>query len=206
VTIYRDGLPDIFLEFDGGELATRSRRQVIEASLTYEPATGVIEVVANVRDIRQAFVRYFAENLLNIQVGSNRLPLRRYDLSVLRRPHLFPTDSKDGIESVRVTLLRLMPFDAVGERVMLECMHDASKTIWQMAADHFGENDPLHNGWIITQVKLVIKFRPTATMTRGRSLPLTISMPHGCDLKDRTEVERLVGDKYLRLWGILNNV
>jgi hypothetical protein len=43
-------------------------------------------------------------------------------------------------------------------------------------------------------------------MTRGRTLPLTISMPNGCDLKDRTEVERLVGDKYLRRWGILENV
>ena len=99
-----------------------------------------------------------------------------------------------------------MPFGTTGERVMLECVHDASKTIWQMAAEHFEDNDPLRHGWIVTQAKLVIKFRPTATMTRGRSLPLTISMPHGCDLKDRTEVERLVGDKYLRRWGILDNV
>jgi hypothetical protein len=205
-TIYRDGLPDIFLEFDGGELATRSRRPVIEASLTYEPATGVIEVVANKKETRQAFVRYFAESLLRVELGSNRLPLRRYDLASLRRPHQFPTDPGDGIESVRVTCLRLMPFGTTGERVMLECVHDTSKTIWQMAAEHFGDNDPLRHSWIVTQAKLVIKFRPTATMTRGRSLPLTISIPHGCDLKDRTEVERLVGDKYLRRWGVLDNV
>ena len=205
-TIYRDGLPDIVLEFDGGELATRSRRPVIEASLTYEPATGVVEVVANKKETRQAFVRYFAESLLGVELGSNRLPLRRYDLASLRRPHQFHTDPGDGIESVRVTCLRLMPFGTTGERVMLECVHDASKTIWQMAAEHFEDNDPLRHGWIVTQAKLVIKFRPTATMTRGRSLPLTISMPHGCDLKDRTEVERLVGDKYLRRWGILDNV
>lgn len=204
-TIYRDGLPDFFLEFDDGQLATRSRRPVIEASLTYEQATGVIEVVAGVKETRQAFVHYFAEHLLGIKLGSDRLPLRRYDLAVLRRPYHFPTDPQDGIESVRVTCLRLMPFGTVSERVTLECMRDASKTIWQMAAEHFGDNDPLR-GWIVTQAKLVIKFRPTATMTRGRSLPLTISMPHGCDLKDRTEAERLIGDKYLRRWGILDNV
>jgi hypothetical protein len=175
-------------------------------SLTYEPATGVIEVIANVKETRQAFVRYFAENLLGIELGSDRLPLRRYDLAALRRPYHFPSDPQDGIESVRVACLRLMPFGTAGERVTLECMHDASKTIWQMAAEHFGDNDPLRHGWVVTQVKLVIKFRPTATITRGRSLPLTISMPHGCDLKDRIEAERLIGDKYLRIWGILENV
>jgi hypothetical protein len=205
-TIYRDGLPDIFLEFNDGQLATRSRRPVIEASLTYEAAAGVIEVIANAKDTRQAFVRHFAELLLGIELGPDRLTLRRYDLAALLRPYHFPTDPQDGIESVRVTCLRLMPFGTAGERMTLECMHDASKTIWQMAAEHFGDNDPLRHGWVVTQAKLIIKFRPTATMTRGRSLPLTISMPHGCDLKDRIEAERLVGDKYLRIWGILENV
>jgi hypothetical protein len=28
-------------------------------------------------------------------------------------------------------------------------------------------------------------------------------MPHGCDLKDMTPQERLIGEKYLRRWGIL---
>ena len=31
-------------------------------------------------------------------------------------------------------------------------------------------------------------------------------MPHGCDLKDRTERERMVGAKYLRRWGIVCDV
>jgi hypothetical protein len=206
LTIYRDGLPDTFLEFDGGQLATRSRRPVIEASLTYEPEAGVIEVVASRKETRQAFVRHFATHLLGIESGSDSLPLRRYDLALLKRPYNFPTDPQDGIESVRVTCLRLMPINTAGERVMVECMHDASRTIWHMAAEHFGDKNPLNHSWIITQAKLVIKFRPTPAMTRGRSLPMTISMPHGCDLKDRTEAERLVGDKYLRRWGFLRDV
>jgi len=31
-------------------------------------------------------------------------------------------------------------------------------------------------------------------------------MPHGCNLKDQTEEEQLIGEKYLRRWGILNDV
>ena len=40
---------------------------------------------------------------------------------------------------------------------------------------------------------------------RGRTLPLTITMPHGCNLKDQTEREQLIGEKYLREWGILRD-
>jgi hypothetical protein len=31
-------------------------------------------------------------------------------------------------------------------------------------------------------------------------------MPAGCDLKDRTERERMIGEKYLRRWGIVRDV
>jgi hypothetical protein len=30
-------------------------------------------------------------------------------------------------------------------------------------------------------------------------------MPHGCSLKDMTPHERLIGEKYLRRWGILTD-
>jgi hypothetical protein len=32
---------------------------------------------------------------------------------------------------------------------------------------------------------------------------VTITMPNGCDLKGKTDRERLIGDKYLRRWGLL---
>jgi hypothetical protein len=34
-------------------------------------------------------------------------------------------------------------------------------------------------------------------------LPITITTPHGCDLKERTDRERLIGDKYLPRWGLV---
>ena len=75
-----------------------------------------------------------------------------------------------------------------------------------MAAERFGPGDPLAGGWIATQTKLTIKFHPKAGARRGRTLPLTITMPHGCNLKDQTEEEQLIGEKYLRRWGILRDV
>jgi hypothetical protein len=205
-TVYRDGRLDDFLEFVNGTLDRRPRRPVYEAALTYEKSNGVIEVVANDRESRENFVRLFARELLGSEFNEKRIPWRRYDLAILLRPYDFPTDPQDGIESVRVSQLRLMPMDTVGERVTLECTRDTSHTIWQMASAHFGSADPLAGGWVATQAKLSIRFHPEAGSRRGRTLPLTITMPHGCDLKDRTERERMIGDKYLRRWSIVNDV
>ena len=99
-----------------------------------------------------------------------------------------------------------MPVDAPGERVTLECMRQATQSIWQIAHKRFGANNPLLGGWLVTQAKLTIRFHPEPGSRRGRTLPLTITMPHGCDLKDRTERERMIGDKYLRRWGIVRDV
>jgi hypothetical protein len=166
----------------------------------------VIEVVAKDRERREALVRMFARDLLATEFQQERIPLRQYDLSILMSPFTFPTDPADGIDTVRVNLLRLMPMDRAAERVTLECMRQSGDTIWNMAREHFHNANPLAGGWVVTQAKLTIKFHPIGTSRRGRTLPLTITMPHGCDLKDRTQHERIVGNKYLSEWGILRDI
>ena len=203
ITVYREGLPDDQFAFDEGELVRRAYRPVFEAAMTYEPASGVIEVVANDRESRAEMAQYLARDLLGVEFRDEKVPMRRYDLTVLLAPHAFPTDIEDGIERVDVRQLRLMPIDAVGERVTLEAMSKAERDIWSMAEARLGPDNPLTGGWVATQAKLVIKFQPKPGARRGRTLPLTITMPHGCNLKDQTEEEQLIGEKYLRRWGVV---
>jgi hypothetical protein len=59
--------------------------------------------------------------------------------------------------------------------------------------------------WIVTRARFTIKFHPGPDSSRGKSLTLTVTMPHGCNLKDMTAQERLIGKKYLRHWGILTD-
>ena len=205
IAIYREGLPDDFLEFDNGDLVLRARRPVFEAALTYEPDSGVIEVVAKDRESRQDLVRFLARDLLGVEFQQERLPFRQYDLSGLLRRHQFPTDPADGIDSVTVNQLRLMPLDSAGERVTLECLRRFDRTIWDMARERFGDADPLLGGWVVTQARLTIRFHPNGESRKGRTLPLIVTMPHGCNLKDQTEREQMVGEKYLRRWGILRD-
>jgi hypothetical protein len=206
VTIYRDGAADDFLEFENGSLVRRPRRPVYEAALTYEPATGVVEVVSPDRESRAEIARIFARELLSAEFEGERIKLRRYDLSVLFRTFDFPTDPDDGIESVQVKLLRLMPVESPGERYTLECLRKATRSIWDAAARRFGDSNPLDGGYLITQVRLTIRFHAAPADGSGRTLPVTITMPNGCDLKGKTDRERLVGEKYLRRWGFLCDV
>lgn len=204
VTIYREGRPDDLLRFDEkGALVRQAYRPVFEAAITYEPATGGIEVVAGDKETRLEIVKAAVTYLLGIEFTENRLPLRRYDLSVLLLPHDFPVDPEDGVEGVEVRELRLMPIDDSSRRVTLETMARADGTIWSMAEEMFDDRTPLRDGFVVTRARLVVKLAKRPGGERRRTLMLTITWPHGCDLKDRTATEQMIGEKYLRRWRIL---
>ncbi len=204
VTVFRDGLAEDFPEFVDGKLDWRSRRPVYEAALTYEAKSGVVEVVAENREIRKHLIEIFVRDLLGVS-EHEPLPFREFDLDPLLRHCKLSTDPRDGIESVRVTMLRLQPFDNPGERITLECSSKEAGAIWDMANSHFGKTNPLMVGFVVTQAKLVIRFHPEGDARRGKTLPLTVTMPHGCDLKDRTQREILIGEKYLKKWKLLSD-
>ena len=199
--IYHEGRSTERKAFVEGRLDRLADHPVIEAAITYERLTGAIEVVAKNRDSRRDFVRMFVVHLLGLSSKATGLPVRQYTLNQLRRPFAFSTDPEDNIEQVRVTLLRLEPLDSQAERVTLECMRRAGRNIWELAHERFREHDPLEDGFAITKACLTLTFKGSGP----RTLPVTITAS-GCDLKDRTGREQLIGDKYLRRWGLLQNV
>nr|WP_221238520.1 hypothetical protein [Roseospira visakhapatnamensis] len=206
VTIYREGRPDDLLRFDDkGALVRQSYRPVFEAAVTYEPATGGIEVIAHDKATRQEIVRAAVTHLLGIKFKENQLPLRRYDLLMLLKPYDFPVDPEDGIEGVEVRELRLMPINDGDFRVTLEKPARADETIWTKAQQRFGDRTPLSEGYVVTRAKIAVKLARRPGGDRRRTLTLTITWPHGCDLKDRTATEQMIGEKYLRRWGILTD-
>jgi hypothetical protein len=208
VAVYREGRLDDALGFDGaGKLQRHLVRPVFEASLTYEPSEGVIEVVAGDKDIREAMAGFMGRHLLAIDFKGEKLPLREYDLSVLMEPFDFPTDTGapagQVVDSVQLKELRFQPLDIPGQRVTLECSDAGGESIWDMADRHIGPAALRRADWVITRARLVVKFAPHGKSRRAKILNLTITVPHGCNLKGMTPGERLIGEKYLREWGIL---
>ncbi len=82
VAVYREGRSDDALGFDGaGKLQRHLVKPVYEASHTYEPSEGVIEVVASDKDTREAMAGFMGRHLLDIHFKGERLSARQYDLS-----------------------------------------------------------------------------------------------------------------------------
>jgi len=219
IAIYREGRAEDMLTFGEDTKITRNVvYPVFEAAMTYEAATGVIEVVASNRDDRLELTRYMAKHLLGIDFEERHVPFREYDLGILLKPFDFPSDMEDGIESVTVKELRLMDLGDPKERVTLEVLPGCERTIWDMARRRIGLG--IGSGmpgvfpearaadvpsWIVTRARFTIRFRAAREGARGKSLTLIVTMPHGCNLKDMTPHERLIGEKYLRRWGILKD-
>ncbi len=205
VMIYQEGLPDSYLEFAGNDIVPRIRRPVSEHAVIYAPESGVIEVVASGRERRDTIARAFTRDLLKQPVEAEQVPLRRYNLQpLMSRPNL-DTDPEDGIESVEVVMIKLKDTGGQG-RLTLEVPARSDMNLYEYAEEFFGDRNPLKTGCFVpTQAKLSIRFHPENGAKRGKVLPVKISMPNGCDLRNRTEHEILIGSKYLKLWGLLED-
>lgn len=206
IMIYREGLPDSYLAFENNDLVMKVRRPVNEMVITYEAMTGAIEVIADGKECREELVKMFSATLLQSPVDeAQRVPLKKYDLSKLLQPYGFPTDPEDGIEQVKVMMLALKPYDN-GNKVMLSITAKETKTIHEVSREWFDTHDPLRTGFLVAKVKLSIRFKPDSIDRRGKTLPVEITWPNGCDLKDKTTKEQLIGEKYLKRWGLVEEI
>jgi hypothetical protein len=110
---------------------------------------------------------------------------------------------RSGTKSRQDQELRFQPLDITGQRVTLDCDETSGENIWNMAERHIGLAAKRRADWSITRARLSVKFAPHGKAARGKTLNLTITVPDGCNLKSMTPGERLVGEKYLREWGML---
>jgi hypothetical protein len=203
---YLEGLPSTSTEFGDGGIVRRNVRPANEVTLVYAPATGVIDVVAHAGwQLREAVAKAFAEELFPQEAGFEPVRLRQVMLSGLARPRSFPVDPEDGIDGVRLTSLRLAP-NGVEGRLTLEVAAKNSRTLHEISQSWFGGNDPLAKGPTITQARIAVRFHPGVGGRRARTLQVELKEPHGCNLRDRSDIERLVGEKYLKRWDLVRDV
>ncbi|MFN7754786.1 MAG: hypothetical protein ACK5O9_02955 [Holosporales bacterium] len=208
ITVYREGLPESKPAFVADDVvAPVASRPAYEFGISYEPATGVLEVVADGRETRDHLAKVFCSTLLRDAdgVATKRIEPRRYNLQKLMQSCDFPTEPKDRIESVKVTSLRLKPYDEAS-RLTLETSNGDSRTIHDVAEEWFERHNPLRRGFLVQQAGLTIRFQADERNRRGRVLTVKIGMPHRCNLKSRSEEERVIGERYLQRWGLVETL
>lgn len=205
MSVFHEGLPDSYLAFEGSQITRRHRRPVYEVVVTYDAVSGVIEVYADQKEMREEIARAFSEVLLKTPMDVERVPLRSYHLGSLLTQQELAVDATDGIESVRITSLKMKPTNEKNS-VTLQMSAREERSIFVVAKDWFQQHNPLENGFIVQQATLAIKFHKVRGQGRARVLPVKVTNPNGCNLKGRTEKERMIGEKYLKAWGLVREL
>ena len=169
--------------------------------ITYEPANGVVEVFARDQNLRPEVFKIFVKHVLGHEVEPETVPLRNYNIGSLAAERDF-TILDPEIASVRVTQLRLR-VGARGGALVLKVGDREQRTIYRLAIDLFGDNNPFDQAYQLDQARIVIKFHRQTGQRRAKSIVIVITMPNGCNIKSHCDRDRQMAEKYLRLWGLV---
>ena len=188
-------------------MVTRHFAPAKDFGVSYDPTSGLIDVISNSKDNREFLAKKFANIFLKSADDKFEIRLKKYNLAKFKsyQDLMKDVDLKDGIEDIKVTLIKLKPLNSKNSTT-LESPFSEKRTIYEIAENWFADNNPLSSSFEIKKVKLSIKFKQDAKNPRGKLIHVNITDPNGCDLKDRTEKEKIIGDKYLEKWGIVEKI
>lgn len=179
--------------------------------MTYEPASGTIEVYASNLGMRRDVARAFADTIMKTEIKGDTIPLKDYDLESFRTPRTFPANG-ENIGSVRVTQIKVERRHEIGggetsakktvyNALDLRVHRNETKSIWAVALADFNIADL--TPYDVKQVRLVIQI-PKQGDRRAHGLTVLITAPNGCSNGNMSNEERELRDRLLAHWQILN--
>jgi len=179
--------------------------------MTYEPASGAIEVYAPNLAMRRDVARAFADTIMNHEIKGEAIPLKDYDLESFKKSRTFPAHG-ESIGTVRVTQIKVERRHEIGggevsskktvyNALDIRVHRNESRSIWATALDDFKIDDL--TPYDVKQVKFVIQI-PKQGDRRAHGLTVLITAPNGCSNGNMSNEERELRDRLLSHWQILN--
>lgn len=204
VSVFRECMPNSTLVFRNNDLDLLIYRPAREVAFTYDAASGAIEVVSNSKASRGRLAQMFVKHLLDIDHDATPLPIRRINMARFLDPRPFIAEPQDGISNVSVKLLKVLP--AHGRAFITIEPRDKNDSALSLLQELFGDRAPTLAGHTVYEAILVVQFKPDRSNPRGKKISVRLRHPNGCDLTEKTAKERLLGSKYLRRWGVFEDV
>lgn len=121
---------------------------------------------------------------------------KSYDLERFLDPYDFPTDPEDKIEFVKLHTVKLRAMNNQG-CVTLTLNKKEQNSFRDVAGNWFDDANPFSTGFLVYQIRLLVKFYSQ------RMMPLTISHPCDCNLRCFDKFEREILIKYLKRWNLI---
>jgi hypothetical protein len=205
---YPDNYADTYLGHEeDGTFVRRHLRPTFETIFLFDPVAGHLDVFAQGgKSVQEALQSIFCEILLG-QPLPPEATFHPYELNVLKSRDFLDlieqTDPQDGIAGVEIRKLRLSLLSGVKQRITLEIDPEGGlQNVYDMLDDCLDRThlpDTLFN---VTLAQFHFSFHYSGK-GRHKSLTFEVSHPNTSNLKScKNEDLRLIGEKYLKRWGI----
>jgi len=202
ITVYSEDIPVDEVVFTTVGVKNQARKPVRETAITYEPSSGTIEVVGRVRALREQVASLFAMKLLGVDLSGERLPPRRVDLTPLLDPMTFAVEPQDGIARIKLTRLVITTLDG-NLTQWFDVPFADDDTLHEVLDDEYGTENPLRTQTRPWMARIEVQFEPEPGRKRGKKINVVLCLPSRCNLRGKTEKERLLLNRYLKAWGLL---
>lgn len=206
---YLDDWPDTRLVFeDNGELAPRSELYAFSILFVYCPGDGSLELVSRGEPhVRTALQQAFCQAVLAMSETPDGPQQPVYRLQQVLDPlFTYPTESHDGVARVRLCRIRLAPVGNTFPVAVfdLKFRGNVTRTQW---LEIIGRDLAAHglsvNQVAVQQATFQLIFLQSG-LSRVKTLTFSVTLPSLCDLKTKPDEDREIGQRCLKLWGVVD--
>lgn len=205
---YLDDYPDKHLVFDGdnNEPTVRADRGAFQNVFVYNSGDGSMELFAQGgRKVWEPLQAAFCKAVIGIDVDPVDPMRPSFRLDHLLSPNFpLPTDPGDAVEDARITRLRLAPRGS-GGYVEIKADPKAHRNDIYHKIERWlkTENIPADSTRIM-QATFRLAFQHDGA---GRQSILTfdVSAPHSSNLKSKPDEQRVVGERCLKRWKVVED-
>lgn len=201
--VYLSDYANTYINFDNfGHFQRTPERRAFEVVVAYDRQACSLDIYARGgKKTTDPLISIFSSIILGeppVPDIPGADPYRLDDL--MDRGFTCPTDPEDGIECVAVRALRLAIIGGNRDRIILEPDPEAGpEHIHDMLEEYLNRLRLSKSILHVTRATFNLKLNGNG---RAQSLTFSVTYPNGCDLKSKREEHRLLGEKYLKRWGI----
>lgn len=203
--VYLSDYPDTDIQVgNDGEIQRVSVSRAFEIIFIYDRHNGTLDTYTpGGEKMRTPLEEMFHVTILGEDVQLEATQRQPYQLNVLKDPNLDfnDTDPEDGIENVFICQIEFRNRNRTEAGVFKKLGRNCGRPIQEQLGDWLNQRSiPLHL-LNVTAAHIKIVFREDSRFGK-KTLRIRVSSRGACNLKSQSESLRVIGEKYLRRWGI----
>ena len=204
---YLDDYPDSHIVFDdAGQMQKRSDRYAFTNVFAYCPQDGALELFAKGgKKVIAPLQTLFCKAVLDEEVETAATAESAYQLDHLKNRSMpLPTDPADRVAEIQVRSLHLEIVGSPRRRITLDADPQGHRgDIYQMIERYLNSESLPLSKLRVVHAKFCLTFMHEGK-SRAKKLTFNIGR-NSCNLKSKTDEMRAIGERCLKLWGIVND-